>query len=108
MGKFIRIPELPHKLVIKVFRKYGYKIPANVDKSVLDKWYRGTYYGYGSKETWLPLNSMGGIAINAFHSMIVKFPKRVDIALNKLLEEKYTAEKIERRKQRSQSDGTEK
>ena len=90
--KRIFVPQLDAKDTAPVFAKYAYKLPSNVEKRSVARWYLGVYYGYGNKECWIPLNSMGGIATKAFQGHTVRFPKRLDTALRKLLEKKRVKE----------------
>ncbi len=48
----------------------------------------GKYYGYGAKDLWVPIDSLGGMATKAFHSHTVRFPTRIDKALRTMLERK--------------------
>lgn len=85
----MHVTQLPHADVAPILKRYGYKLPANVDKRNVARWHLGYYYGYGAKDLWIPLNSMGGMANAAFHEHTVKFPKRIDTALRKLLEKAH-------------------
>jgi hypothetical protein len=81
--------QLDAKLVNPILKRSGWKIPPNVDRRQLARWHYGPYYGYGERGLWIPLNSMGGMATRAFDTKTVKFPKRIQIALCKLLEKSH-------------------
>lgn len=89
--KTIFIPELDAAEVAPIIRANGYKLPDNVDRPILARWYRGKYYGYGDSRSWIPLNSMGGIATKAFHDHKVRFPAKIDKALREMLRKKRAA-----------------
>lgn len=69
-----------------ILKRFGWKMPPNVETRQVERWHYGSYYGYGERGLWIPLNSLGGMATKAFHSKTVKFPKRIQSALCKLLE----------------------
>jgi hypothetical protein len=78
--------QVDHKLVKPLLKKYGWKIPTNVDTRQVARWHFGSYYGYGGRGLWIPLNSLGGMATKAFDIKTVRFPQRINAALLKLLE----------------------
>lgn len=88
MPRKFKIPQLLHADVLPVLKRHGYKLPFNVHRKEVYRWHLGYYYGYGAKDLWIPLNSTGGMATKAFYDHTVKFPKRIDTALRKLLEAK--------------------
>jgi len=77
--------QVPHSLVKPILKRYAWKIPPNVNRREVDRWHYGYYYGYGERGLWIPLNSLGGMATRAFDSHTVKFPKRIENAIVKLL-----------------------
>lgn len=81
----IFVPQLDHKEVAPILRANGFKWPPNVRRPVA-RWHHGNYYGYGNKDSWFPLNSMGGIATKAFHDMTVEFPASIEEPLLAMLE----------------------
>lgn len=74
--------QVDHKAIAPILKRFGWKIPTNVNRRELARWHYGPYYGYGERGLWIPLNSLGGMATRA----TVKFPKRINNALLKLLE----------------------
>jgi len=86
------IPQLDARLVNPILKRFGFKLPENVQRRrtapgrAIARWHLGYYYGYGEKDLWIPLNEYGGMATKAFHEHTVKFPKRIDTALRKLLD----------------------
>ena len=84
--------QLDHKQVKPILKKYGWKMPGNVNTRELARWHFGSYYGYGQRGLWIPLNSMGGMATKAFDTKTVKFPKRVENALLNLLESSHAVQ----------------
>ena len=83
--------QIDAKQVEPILKRFGWKVPPNVDKRNVARWHFGSYYGYGERGLWIPLNSMGGMATRAFDTKTVKFPKRINNALLKLLETKHAA-----------------
>ncbi len=84
----IFVPQLDHKKeVAPILKTHRYKLPDNV-RSPVSRWHRGVYYGYGNSHSWVPLNTMGGMATKAFHAVSVRFPERIDKKLRTLLKEK--------------------
>jgi hypothetical protein len=77
--------QVDHKHVKPILKKFGWKMPSNVDTRQVARWHFGSYYGYGQRGLWIPLNSMGGTATKAFDTKTVKFPTRIEKALLKLL-----------------------
>ena len=59
--------------------------PHNVDVAILARWHHGKYGGYGVKEGFVPLNSMGGIATKAFHDHHVLCPYGVPLTKIQLI-----------------------
>jgi hypothetical protein len=92
MSRRIFVPQLEHSAVLPILNRHRWKLPSNVTPAVA-RWHFGWYYGYGSKESWIPLNPMGGIATHAFQGLVVKFPAKIDAKLRALLEEKKTLER---------------
>ena len=74
------------------------EVPANVIAEAVSRWYFGIYYGYGNRESWIPLGSMGGMATRPFDSHTVRFPARIDRKLRALLDQKRSAELAEFRR----------
>jgi hypothetical protein len=85
MKKTIFIPQLEAKEVVPILKSHGYKLPGNVERRSVARWYHGIYYGYGNKNSWFPLNSMGGIATKAFYGLTVDFPDPINDELCALL-----------------------
>ena|ERR1035437_5356458 len=80
---------LEAKQVNAVLKKHKYRLPQNCEKrQFIANWWFGKYYGYGTKDTWIPLNKNGGMATKAFHDKTVKFPARINKKLLALLDEK--------------------
>ena len=77
--------QVDHKPIAPILKRFDWKIPPNVDRKQLARWHFGPYYGYGERGLWIPLNSMGGMATRAFDTKTVKFPKRIENAIVKLL-----------------------
>jgi len=77
--------QVDHKAIAPILKRLGWNIPPNVDRQQLARWHYGPYYGYGERGLWIPLNSMGGMATRAFDTKTVKFPKRIENAIVKLL-----------------------
>lgn len=77
--------QVSHEALKPILKRFGWKLPSNVDRRQLARWHYGPYYGYGERGLWIPLNSMGGMATRAFDTKTVKFPKRVENAIVKLL-----------------------
>lgn len=89
----IFVPQLDHKDVAPILKRHKFKLPENVERRDLARWYYGIYYGYGNRRSWFPLNSMGGISTIAFMGLTVFFPKPVEEKLLLLLAEKKASEK---------------
>lgn len=84
--KRLRSWQVDHAQVKPILKRYGWKIPSNVDTRQVARWHFGSYYGYGARGLWIPLNSIGGMATKAFDTKTVQFPKRINNALITLLE----------------------
>lgn len=80
--------QLDAKQVGPILKRLRWKIPPNVDTRQLSRWHFGAYYGYGARGLWIPLNSMGGMATKAFDTKTVKFPRRIENELLKMLDSK--------------------
>ena len=86
--KVRKIPELDATDVNLVFAKYRYRLPRNCEPRLyIARWHFGKYYGYGTRDTWIPLDSVGGMATKAWHDKTVSFPWRIEKSLRKLLKE---------------------
>ena len=84
----IFVPQLEVTEVTPILKKYGYKLPENVERRSVARWHHGIYYGYGNRTSWFPLNSNGGIATKAFHGLTVSFPAPIEKKLIAILDEK--------------------
>lgn len=78
-------PDIDAKLVDQVLRKFGFKLPENVNVPIVRRWHLGEYYEHGEPGLWIPISGSGGIATKAFWSHTVKFPAKIDRALRKIL-----------------------
>ena len=98
----IFVPQLEASEVAPIFKRHQWKRSKNIEGRTVARWHHGIYYGYGTKESWFPLNSMGGIAAKAFHGLTVTFPAPVENEMLALLAEKKSAKpkaaKAERKK----------
>lgn len=81
-----RAVQLDAKQVMPILKRFRWKLPANVDQPIVDRFHFGQYYGYGEKDLWIPITVHGGIATKAFHSHTIKFPKRIEKHLQAMLE----------------------
>lgn len=84
----IFVPQLEASEVAPIFKRHRWRKPQSIAGRTVARWYYGSYYQHGNKESWFPLNSMGGIATKAFHSLTVTFPPAVESELLALLDEK--------------------
>ena len=91
MTKKIFVPQLDALEVAPIFKAHRWRKPKNITGRTVYRWHYGIYYGYGNKNSWFPLNSMGGIASKAFHAMTVKFPEPVEAELFALLDKKWVS-----------------
>jgi len=85
------VPQLEATEVSPILNRHRYKLPDNVEKHSVARWYHGIYYGYGNRNSWFPLNSMGGIATKAFRGLTVTFPAPIEKKLIALLAAKKDA-----------------
>lgn len=84
----IFVPQLDARVVRPILRQHRYRLPENCEPSrVIARWHYGTYYGYGTKESWIPLSSLGGMATKPFRGHTVRFPLRIDRKLQLLLKQ---------------------
>ncbi len=81
-----RAVQLDFKQVRPVLKRLGWKLPANINWKYVDRIHYGKYYGYGAKELWVPITVHGGMASKPWHSHTVKFPKRIESILQKMLD----------------------
>lgn len=73
-----RAVQLDAKHVLPILKRFKWNLPKNVDRRGLDRFHFGKYYGYGSKDLWIPITVHGGISTKAFHGHTVKFPIRIE------------------------------
>lgn len=76
--------QLPNSEVRRVLSRFRFRLPRNVNRPV-SRWHLGVYYGYGNPESWIPLNSMGGMATKPWYSHTVRFPPAIDAILRAMI-----------------------
>lgn len=77
--------QLEAKVVMPILKRFGWKLPRNIEWSRVDRFHFGKYYGYGAKDLWIPITVHGGMASKPFHDHTVKFPKRIEAKLQAML-----------------------